>query len=196
MGLSDRLRSYFEHRRLERRYFDRSKRSTFTSNAQYVDGEYVHGFPEAGTTSLTHHQPSSHLSQDDAFALSSSSRLFPTSASESHPTAATYGSTQRPPYFASHSSLAMPRAKSFGSSHDRRQSAFIRPRSNDLPLEDHVADIGHDEGRRRKRLQVGMVDESAGDSSDTVGMDDLGNLPPRPQQRSWLARRRSMLGRV
>ncbi|KAL9093526.1 MAG: hypothetical protein Q9165_003921 [Trypethelium subeluteriae] len=45
MGLTDRLRSFLEHRRLENRYLNRSKRNTFTSNAEYHNGEYVHSSP-------------------------------------------------------------------------------------------------------------------------------------------------------
>ncbi|KAK4545035.1 hypothetical protein LTR36_003586 [Oleoguttula mirabilis] len=42
MGLLDTLRAKYELYRLEQRYTNRDKRTTFTSGAQYVDGEYVY----------------------------------------------------------------------------------------------------------------------------------------------------------
>ncbi|KAI9702643.1 MAG: hypothetical protein M1820_006149 [Bogoriella megaspora] len=57
MGFSSRLRSYFEHRRLEQRYLNRSKRSTFTVNAQYIDGEYIYADNPTSPTTLFHPPP-------------------------------------------------------------------------------------------------------------------------------------------
>ena len=42
MGLVDNLKAKYELYRLEQRYTRREKRTTFYSNAQYVDGEYVY----------------------------------------------------------------------------------------------------------------------------------------------------------
>ena len=42
MGLMDSLRNKYEIYRLEQRYTKRDKRTTFTSGAHYVDGEYVY----------------------------------------------------------------------------------------------------------------------------------------------------------
>nr|OQO07301.1 hypothetical protein B0A51_17505 [Rachicladosporium sp. CCFEE 5018] len=42
MGLIDNLRAKYDLYRLEQRYTRRDKRTTFISNAQYVDGEYVY----------------------------------------------------------------------------------------------------------------------------------------------------------
>jgi len=45
MGLIDKLQSKLELYRLEQRYARRKNRSTFTTGAQYVDGEYVYTSP-------------------------------------------------------------------------------------------------------------------------------------------------------
>lgn len=42
MGFIDALREKLELYKLEQRYTKRSKRTTFISSAQYVDGEYVY----------------------------------------------------------------------------------------------------------------------------------------------------------
>ncbi|EON65559.1 hypothetical protein W97_04797 [Coniosporium apollinis CBS 100218] len=42
MGLLDKIQAKLELYRLEQRYTRRSKRTTFVSDAQYVDGEYVY----------------------------------------------------------------------------------------------------------------------------------------------------------
>lgn len=48
MGVFDRIQSRIEIWRLERRYTrHRERRSTFVSNAVYVDGEYVYQTPNA-----------------------------------------------------------------------------------------------------------------------------------------------------
>ncbi|KXL48464.1 hypothetical protein M433DRAFT_33498, partial [Acidomyces richmondensis BFW] len=47
MGLLDTLRAKYELYRLEQRYTRREKRTTFTSGAQYVDGEYIYNQPAA-----------------------------------------------------------------------------------------------------------------------------------------------------
>ncbi|KAF2800616.1 hypothetical protein K505DRAFT_228446 [Melanomma pulvis-pyrius CBS 109.77] len=41
MGLIEKLQARLELYRLEQRYTRREKRTTFVSDAQYVDGEYV-----------------------------------------------------------------------------------------------------------------------------------------------------------
>ncbi|TKA45536.1 hypothetical protein B0A54_04075 [Friedmanniomyces endolithicus] len=52
MGLLDSLREKYDLYRLEQRYTRRDKRTTFTSGASYVDGEYVynHSSPLASPT--------------------------------------------------------------------------------------------------------------------------------------------------
>ncbi|KAJ6095032.1 hypothetical protein PENARI_c004G06161 [Penicillium arizonense] len=42
MGLMDKLQAKLELYRLEQRYARRKHRSTFSTGAQYVDGEYVY----------------------------------------------------------------------------------------------------------------------------------------------------------
>ncbi|KAH9861868.1 hypothetical protein J1614_011621 [Plenodomus biglobosus] len=42
MGLMEKLQARLELYRLEQRYTRREKRTTFISEAQYVDGEYVY----------------------------------------------------------------------------------------------------------------------------------------------------------
>ncbi|KAF2760169.1 hypothetical protein EJ05DRAFT_498135 [Pseudovirgaria hyperparasitica] len=43
MGFFDKLQAKLEYYRLEQRYTRRSKRTTFISEAHYIDGEYVYG---------------------------------------------------------------------------------------------------------------------------------------------------------
>ncbi|KAK2802806.1 hypothetical protein FQN50_007212 [Emmonsiellopsis sp. PD_5] len=51
MGLFEKLQSKLELYRLEQRYARRKNRSTFTTGAQYVDGEYVYTNSTGSTTS-------------------------------------------------------------------------------------------------------------------------------------------------
>ncbi|EME81009.1 uncharacterized protein MYCFIDRAFT_183212 [Pseudocercospora fijiensis CIRAD86] len=54
MGLIDKLRAKYEIYRLEQRYTKREKRTTWISNAQYVDGEYIYNHNTGGSgTSAT-----------------------------------------------------------------------------------------------------------------------------------------------
>ncbi|KAF2687924.1 hypothetical protein K458DRAFT_385489 [Lentithecium fluviatile CBS 122367] len=54
MGLFDKLQAKLELYRLEQRYTRREKRTTFFSDAQYVDGEYVYATsPTSSKTSST-----------------------------------------------------------------------------------------------------------------------------------------------
>jgi len=46
MGLFDKLTAKFELYKLEQRYTKRKRRTTFISEAHYVDGEYVYGIQE------------------------------------------------------------------------------------------------------------------------------------------------------
>ncbi|KAF1816160.1 hypothetical protein P152DRAFT_454404 [Eremomyces bilateralis CBS 781.70] len=51
MGLMGKLQAKLELYRLEQRYTRRSKRTTFISDARYVDGEYI--YASTGTNSPT-----------------------------------------------------------------------------------------------------------------------------------------------
>jgi len=54
MGLLDKLQSKLELHRLEKKYARRKNRSTFVTDAQYVDGEYVYSpASEASSPSTT-----------------------------------------------------------------------------------------------------------------------------------------------
>ncbi|EKG17799.1 hypothetical protein MPH_04931 [Macrophomina phaseolina MS6] len=57
MGLFEKLQAKLELYRLEQRYTRRDKRTTFISDARYVDGEYVYGSspssPYSSTSSST-----------------------------------------------------------------------------------------------------------------------------------------------
>ncbi|KAF1830913.1 hypothetical protein BDW02DRAFT_506417 [Decorospora gaudefroyi] len=54
MGLIERLQARLELYRLEQRYTRREKRTTFISEAQYVDGEYVYASsPSSAKSSST-----------------------------------------------------------------------------------------------------------------------------------------------
>lgn len=65
MGLIDRIQAKIELFRLEQRYTRRRhRRSTFVSNAIYVDGEYVYQTPNATGSSTASHDSSSNSSND------------------------------------------------------------------------------------------------------------------------------------
>ncbi|KAF2240774.1 hypothetical protein BU26DRAFT_441978 [Trematosphaeria pertusa] len=49
MGLIEKLQARLELYRLEQRYTRREKRTTFFSDAQYVDGEYVYASSPTST---------------------------------------------------------------------------------------------------------------------------------------------------
>ncbi|KAF2478019.1 uncharacterized protein BDR25DRAFT_205901 [Lindgomyces ingoldianus] len=51
MGLIEKLQARLELYRLEQRYTRREKRTTFFSDAQYVDGEYVYASSPTSTKS-------------------------------------------------------------------------------------------------------------------------------------------------
>ncbi|KAK3072090.1 hypothetical protein LTR53_007478 [Teratosphaeriaceae sp. CCFEE 6253] len=50
MGLLDSLRAKYDIYRLEQRYTKRDKRTTFTSGAHYVNGEYVYNVSSPTST--------------------------------------------------------------------------------------------------------------------------------------------------
>ncbi|EAT89476.1 hypothetical protein HBI56_027660 [Parastagonospora nodorum] len=49
MGIFEKLQARLELYRLEQRYTRREKRTTFISDAQYVDGEYVYASSPSST---------------------------------------------------------------------------------------------------------------------------------------------------
>lgn len=51
MGIVDKLIAKYELYQLEKRYTRREKRTTFTSGARYVDGEYVYDDHSTGSYS-------------------------------------------------------------------------------------------------------------------------------------------------
>jgi hypothetical protein len=53
MGLIEKLQARLELYRLEQRYTRREKRTTFISEAQYVDGEYVYASAPSSANSST-----------------------------------------------------------------------------------------------------------------------------------------------
>ncbi|KAG9190406.1 hypothetical protein G6011_08494 [Alternaria panax] len=53
MGLMDKLQARLELYRLEQRYTRREKRTTFISEAQYVNGEYVYASSPSSANSST-----------------------------------------------------------------------------------------------------------------------------------------------
>ena len=64
MGFMDSIRAKVELYRLEQRYARRDKRTTFTTGARYVDGEYIFaesspGSPTGSTGSWQHSTASS-----------------------------------------------------------------------------------------------------------------------------------------
>lgn len=76
MGVFDRIQSRIEIWRLERRYTrHRERRSTFVSNAVYVDGEYVYQTPNTTGSSYNsaHSGSSSPTTHESVFSQSSPS---------------------------------------------------------------------------------------------------------------------------
>jgi hypothetical protein len=60
MGLIDKLQAKLELYRLEQRYARRKHRSTFSTGAQYVDGEYVYnGGTNSPTSTVSKHSTGS-----------------------------------------------------------------------------------------------------------------------------------------
>jgi len=53
MGFFDMLQSKLELHRLEKKYARRKNRSTFVTDAQYVDGEYVYNSASEATSPST-----------------------------------------------------------------------------------------------------------------------------------------------
>ncbi|KAJ5505374.1 hypothetical protein LT330_009382 [Penicillium expansum] len=53
MGLIDKLQAKLELYRLEQRYARRKHRSTFSTGAQYVDGEYVYSGASSPTSTVS-----------------------------------------------------------------------------------------------------------------------------------------------
>ncbi|KAF1963333.1 hypothetical protein CC80DRAFT_396725 [Byssothecium circinans] len=53
MGIIEKLQARLELYRLEQRYTRRDKRTTFFSDAHYVDGEYVHASSPTASTKTT-----------------------------------------------------------------------------------------------------------------------------------------------
>lgn len=51
MGLFEKLQAKLELYKLEQRYTKRKRRTTFISDAHYVDGEYVYGYEPPSPTS-------------------------------------------------------------------------------------------------------------------------------------------------
>jgi hypothetical protein len=185
MGLSDRLRSYFEHRRIEQRYLNRSKRTAFVSNAQYIDGEYVYNEPPSPTPAFS----------------DSISHPLP----EPTPAAVIPEERPRPGYFTTQSSPAasFPKrdARALESDHlpprrhmmNRMSSspAMVRDWENELHGLGRASTEQQKQGRR-----MSMLDEGVASDRFEVRTEISAGLPPRPQRRgSWLGRRRSVLGR-
>ncbi|KAJ5532953.1 hypothetical protein N7494_009505 [Penicillium frequentans] len=71
MGLIDKLQAKLELYRLEQRYARRKHRSTFSTGAQYVDGEYVYN------TNTGANSPTSTISKQSTGSWRSSGRNGP-----------------------------------------------------------------------------------------------------------------------
>ncbi|KAF2495214.1 hypothetical protein BU16DRAFT_550069 [Lophium mytilinum] len=64
MGLFEKLQAKLELYRLEQRYTRREKRTTFISEAQYVDGEYIYASsPTSSKSSSTNNSTASRASR-------------------------------------------------------------------------------------------------------------------------------------
>ncbi|KAI9685663.1 MAG: hypothetical protein M1822_004223 [Bathelium mastoideum] len=207
MGLSDRLRSYFEHRRLQNRYLNRHNRTTFVSTAEYVDGEYIYPANTTSSTSSTSRSPSSpsnHWTTPRSPSAVSYEPDEPPRAPTPAPVAAIYNPMlpERRRLQLEHvqsSPAAAPRARTFESDFERRRSAVIRP-GGEWEGRDWAVERDEEEGRQRRERsrRMSMIDEGANgwrEEDDEVDWA-AGGLPPRPRQGSWLARRRSKLGRT
>lgn len=85
MGLMDSIRSKLELYRLEQRYTRREKRTTFSSGAQYIDGEYV--YPTATSSANSSAMATPETETPPAFSPASvSSAQFSPHAGQSSPT--------------------------------------------------------------------------------------------------------------
>ena len=196
MGLSDRLRSYWEYRRLQRRYLNRSKRTHFASDAEYKDGEYVHydhpshilATPSPAQNS-TRRQSSSNYSQWGTFAHSRSTSVSNGSEDGAHV------ERGHPPATPSYSNAVLSRPRTFESDLGRRDSHLTRS-SVASDWDGHGAGMGTEDSQRKERRRMTINEEFGWESRDTGEMDSVGELPPRPYQGTWLGRRRSMLGRA
>ncbi|KAF2012176.1 hypothetical protein BU24DRAFT_465741 [Aaosphaeria arxii CBS 175.79] len=59
MGFIEKLQAKLELYRLEQRYTRREKRTTFISDAQYVDGEYIYASSPTSSKSMSTNNSSS-----------------------------------------------------------------------------------------------------------------------------------------
>lgn len=87
MGVFDRIQSRIEIWRLERRYTrHRERRSTFVSNAIYVDGEYVYQTPN--NTGSSHNSADSGNASPSTYEPSAFSSASPTAPAAQEPMSA------------------------------------------------------------------------------------------------------------
>ncbi|KAF2233063.1 hypothetical protein EV356DRAFT_534152 [Viridothelium virens] len=224
MGITDRLRSFLEHRRLENRYLNRSKRNTFISNAEYVNGEYVHAAPPTfptpapanpGVTPKSTRQVPAHPSPFYAASSSptfsyyrrnSSNPASPTSLSQPSPTIAEACEAE-----VGSPTAVTPRARAFQAEASerrrRRWSAFVGSTGSEGLGWEGGRDEGGEEQqeqqeqrRRKERRRMSAIGEGGMEERDRVETDVDGGLRTRSGQGgqdSWLQRRRrSMLGRM
>ncbi|OCK96537.1 uncharacterized protein K441DRAFT_551731 [Cenococcum geophilum 1.58] len=66
MGLIEKIQAKLELYRLEQRYTRREKRTTFISEAQYVDGEYIYTSSPVSTKSTSTSTSSQRMSKGPA----------------------------------------------------------------------------------------------------------------------------------
>ncbi|KAF2877879.1 hypothetical protein BDV95DRAFT_480503 [Massariosphaeria phaeospora] len=69
MGFMEKLQARLELYRLEQRYTRREKRTTFFSDAQYVNGEYIYATSPTSTTSKSSSTASRRLSKGPAIRI-------------------------------------------------------------------------------------------------------------------------------
>ncbi|OCL11530.1 hypothetical protein AOQ84DRAFT_286993 [Glonium stellatum] len=75
MGLIEKIQAKLELYRLEQRYTRREKRTTFISEAQYVDGEYIYASSPVSTKSTSTSTSSRRMSKGPAVRIKELARV-------------------------------------------------------------------------------------------------------------------------
>ncbi|PSN64346.1 hypothetical protein BS50DRAFT_636543 [Corynespora cassiicola Philippines] len=75
MGLIEKLQARLELYRLEQRYTRREKRTTFFSDAQYVDGEYVYATSPTTSTKSSSTNASRRMSKGPGIRIKELTRM-------------------------------------------------------------------------------------------------------------------------
>ena len=164
MGFSNRVRTFFEHRRLEQKYVNRSKRASYMSDATYVDGEYTYS-PEAT-------MPTSSM----AFPVYCGTCTLPYSAMVA----------PAPP--------PSEKPRTFNSNYNRkRRSAALPSSSSEFEIEGPSTGRSQRKAKQRMSMiaETGGEQKDVTAQEDVAGW--LPSRPNADRRRSWLGKRLSIL---